>query len=226
MSHRLSLEARRVADRVEHGDPYWPAQIALLCAAALGMIVSDRIAPGPRWVVSLAEVAAVVVLMILRPARATTEQPRVRWLALGVLAIVALTYAVSLGLLIHFLVGGGQVAGEPLVASGAILWANNVLLFSVIYWELDRGGPVLRFQNPGGMADLSFPQMQNPELAPTGWRPGYVDYLYTSLTAATAFSPTDTMPLTHTAKIVMAIQSTTALATIGLVIARAVNVLG
>ena len=109
--------------------------------------------------------------------------------------------------------------------SGAVLWLTNVLVFAVWYWELDRGGPVQRFAHPDGPVDLLFPQMASPEFAHPGWRPGFADYLYMSLTNATAFSPTDTMPLTHTAKAVMGVQSVTALLTVALVVARAVNIL-
>lgn len=226
MSHRLSLEARRVADRARNGDPYWPAQATLLAAAALNLAVTEQVSVGPKWIVSGVEVAAVIVYVAATPARATRSQPAVRRFVLGFIGLIFLTYAASLGLLIHYLVGGGQADGEPLIASGGVLWLTNVLLFGVLYWELDRGGPVLRFRHPENLPDLSFPQMQNPELAPEAWRPGFVDYLYTSLTAATAFSPTDTMPLTHSAKVVMAIQSTTAYVTIGLIVARAVNIIG
>jgi hypothetical protein len=106
-----------------------------------------------------------------------------------------------------------------------VLWGTNVLLFAVWYWEMDRGGPVTRFRHPDMLPDFQFPQMENPELAPKGWRPGFLDYLYTSLTNATAFSPTDTMPLTQTAKAVMGVQGVAALVTVGLVVARAVNIL-
>ena len=100
--------------------------------------------------------------------------------------------------------GGGHAGGHKLILSGAVLWVTNVLLFAVWYWEMDRGGPVARFVDPHPLRDFQFSQMENPQLAPADWRPGFVDYLYTSLTNATAFSPTDTMPLTQTAKIVMA----------------------
>jgi uncharacterized membrane protein len=90
---------------------------------------------------------------------------------------------------------------------------------------MDRGGPVQRFLHPDVLPDFQYPQMENPGLAPAGWRPGFFDYLYTSLTNATAFSPTDTMPLTQTAKMVMGVQSVSALLTLGLVVARAVNIL-
>jgi hypothetical protein len=91
---------------------------------------------------------------------------------------------------------------------------------------MDRGGPVARLEHPDAIPDFQFPQMENPQFAPKGWRPGFLDYLYTSLTNATAFSPTDTMPLTQTAKIVMGVQGVSALVTVGLVVARAVNILG
>ena len=142
------------------------------------------------------------------------------------IGLVSLTNVVSLGLLVHFLINGGKAGGHSLILSGVVLWATNVLLFAVWYWEMDRGGPVARFEDPAALADFQFPQMENPQLAPAGWRPGFVDYLYTSLTNATAFSPTDTMPLTQTAKIVMGVQSVAALLTVGLVVARAVNILG
>jgi hypothetical protein len=139
---------------------------------------------------------------------------------------VSLASLVSLGLLVHFLINGGHAGGHRLILSGAVLWATNVLLFAVWYWEMDRGGPVARFLGPHPLHDFQFPQLENPQLAPSDWRPGFLDYLYTSLTNATAFSPTDTMPLTQTAKLVMGLQSTSALLTVGLVIARAVNILG
>jgi hypothetical protein len=109
-----------------------------------------------------------------------------------------------------------------------VLWATNVLLFSVLYWELDRGGPLHRYRATEPWPDFQFPQMENPQLTPMGegWRPTFLDYLYTSLTNATAFSPTDTMPISQVAKLLMAVQGTAAIVTVGLVVARAVNILG
>lgn len=225
MPSRLHLEARRVSDRLEHGDPYWPAQVALAIAIVLNLALSNRVTIGPSWVIPAVEGVLLLGLIIAAPARATRETRRIRIGALVVTALVSLTNAVSVALLIKYLVDGGDADGQALLVSGGLLWVNNVLLFAVWYWELDRGGAVERFRNPDAMADFLFPQMDSPDHAPPGWRPGFVDYLYTSLTAATAFSPTDTMPLTHTAKIVMALQSITALGTIALVVARAVNVL-
>jgi hypothetical protein len=226
MSLRLSMEAARVQDRVEHGDPYWPAQLAIGLAIALNVLLADQIIIGPRYLLPAVEGVLLAALIYVAPARATEHRVSQRRFALAVVATVSLINVVLLGRLIDHLVNGSAIHGKPLILSGAVLWVTNVLLFAVWFWEMDRGGPVARYLNLNAMVDFRFPQMDNADLAPDGWRPGFLDYLYTSLTNSTAFSPTDTMPLTHTAKIVMAIQEITALLTVGLVIARAVNILG
>jgi hypothetical protein len=226
MSIRLAMEAARVRDRVERGDPYWPAQLAVGLAIVLDLALSRQIAIGPRYLLPAVEGVLLALLVIIAPARATVRRVRERRLALAVIGLVSLVNIVLVGRLVHELINGGHVGGRALILSGAVLWATNVLLFAVWYWEMDGGGPVARFLGEHALVDFQFPQSDSPDLAPKGWRPGFLDYLYVSLTNSTAFSPTDTMPLTHTAKIVMAIQSTTALLTVGLVIARAVNILG
>jgi uncharacterized membrane protein len=225
LSTRLGKEVERVRDRVEHGDPFWPAQLAVAVAIALNFGLAARLAVGPRWLLPGVELALLVALVIVVPRRATEHSRGRRSFALGLIALVSLTSVVSLGLLVHYLINGGAVGGHKLIMSGVLLWATNVLLFAVWYWEMDRGGPVNRFLEDLH-PDFLFPQMDSPDHAPKGWRPSFLDYLYTSLTNATAFSPTDTMPLTQTAKLVMAMQSITALTTIALVVSRAVNILG
>ncbi|HJZ62336.1 MAG TPA: hypothetical protein VKD47_09285 [Miltoncostaeaceae bacterium] len=194
-------------------------------AILLNLALAPSVSIGPTWLLPSVEGALLVVLIIVAPRRATAHS-RVRRLTLGLTGLVTLATVVSVGLLVHELVQKGQSHGERLLLSGAVLWVNNVLLFGIWFWEMDRGGPVERFLEPHTLPDFQYPQMENPEYAHPNWRPGFLDYLYTSLTNATAFSPTDTMPLTPTAKIVMATQSLTALLTIGLIVARAVNILG
>jgi len=226
MSWRLEAETARLRDRIERGDPFWPAQLAVAAAIALNLGLADRVTVGPTWLLPSVEGLLLLALVVIAPARATSHSGRRRRFALFVIGFVSLTNVVSLGQLVHYLVNGGKAGGHALIVSGVVLWATNVLLFAVWYWEMDRGGPVARFLDPKALPDFQFPQMENPALAPPGWRPGFVDYLYTSLTNATAFSPTDTMPLTQTAKLVMAVQAVAALVTVGLVVARAVNILG
>jgi uncharacterized membrane protein len=226
MPSRLDMEAARVSDRVEHGDPYWPAQLAIGIAIALNLALADQVTLGPRYLLPGVELVLLVALVIIAPARATVHRAGERRFALAVIGVVSLVSIVLAVRLVDHLINGGGVHGRPLVLSGAVLWVTNVLLFAVWYWELDRGGPVARHVDANAMFDFQFPQMDSPQSAPEGWRPGFLDYLYLSLTNSTAFSPTDTMPLTHTAKAVMAIQEVTALLIVGLVIARAVNILG
>jgi uncharacterized membrane protein len=223
---RVQIETRRLRDRLERGDPLWPAQLAVGAAIALHLTLSQKVVIGPKWLVPVVEGVLLLVLVVIAPSRADTRSLRVRRFALMVIGLVTLTNVVSLVLLVHFLINGGKAGGHSLVLSGVVLWVTNVLLFAVWYWEMDRGGPVVRLQHPDAMPDFQFPQMENPQFAPKGWTPGFLDYLYTSLTNATAFSPTDTMPLTQTAKIVMGVQAVSALVTVGLVVARAVNILG
>lgn len=226
MPNRVQLETVRLRDRLERGDPLWPAQLAVGAAIALHLTLSQKVVIGPKWLVPVVEGVLLLVLVVIAPSRVTVRSIRVRRFALLVIGLVTLTNVVSLVLLVHFLINGGKAGGHSLVLSGVVLWVTNVLLFAVWYWEMDRGGPLARFQHRDAFPDFQFPQMENPKLAPEGWLPGFLDYLYTSLTNATAFSPTDTMPLTQTAKILMGVQGVAALVTVGLVVARAVNILG
>lgn len=226
MAGRVRFEAEQVRARIERGDPYWPAQLAVAMAIALNFVLSERVTIGPTWVLPSVEGMLLVALVVVAPVRATKHSRVRRRFALTVIGLVSVANAVSLGLLVHYLINGGKAGGQELIVSGGVLWVTNVLLFAVWYWELDRGGPVARFVDPDALPDFLFPQMEDTQLAIPGWRPGFGDYLYTSLTNATAFSPTDTMPLTLTAKLVMSVQAITALLTVALVVARAVNILG
>src|SRR3954467_3540206 len=219
------MAAQRGHDWLHQGDPFWPAQAAVAATVLLSLLLADPLTLGPRYLLPGIELVLFAALVKVVPSRATEQSPGRRRFALSVIGLVSLATLVSLARLVHFLISGGEVAGERLIESGLVLWLTNVVLFAVWFWEMDRGGPVARFRHPDALADFLFPQM-DPDVGMKEWRPGFGDYLYTSLTNSTAFSPTDTLPLTHTAKLVMALQSVTALATIGLVVARAVNILG
>jgi hypothetical protein len=113
-------------------------------------------------------------------------------------------------------------SADALLSSGALVWLNTIIAFTFLYWEIDGGGPVARAQSGAKYPHLAFAQHMNPELAPPGWRPLFFDL---GLTNATAFSPTDVMPLRHWAKLTMGAQALISLIILGLVIARAVNIL-
>jgi hypothetical protein len=127
-------------------------------------------------------------------------------------------------LLVYDLVNGLGVTNSPdqLLASGGVVWLGNNLAFALLYWLIDGGGPTARSGRTAPV-DFAFTQHMSPELAAPGWRPVFLDYLHLGFTNATAFSPTDVMPLTHRAKYSMLVQSTIALALFGLIVARAVN---
>jgi hypothetical protein len=114
-------------------------------------------------------------------------------------------------------------AGD-LLAAGSVVWVSNNIAFSLLYWELDSGGAAARAHHERARPDLAFPQQLNSELGWHDWQPRFIDHLYLGFTNATAFSPTDVMPLVPWAKITMAVQSLISLSILGLVIARAVNV--
>jgi hypothetical protein len=172
------------------------------------------------------EVSLLVTLLAANPADVVG---RARWLRpLSITLIVALLAAAILSdiILIVDLVTGSEVtrSAASLLASGALIWLGNALVFGLLYWALDSGGPLARYRHERPHPDFAFSQHLNPELAPPEWRPQYVDYLILGITTSTAFSPTDVMPMTAWAKLTMALQSLISLTVIGLVIARAVNV--
>ena len=209
------------------GETRWAACASVVAVAVAQLLLPGRLLPGPNWLLPAIEVLLVAGLLAADPARLTPESKDLRLVALALVAVVGAANAASLVLLIRELVQGGLSDGRALLGSAAIVWLTNVVVFGLLYWELDRGGPLARAgarpapDRPG----LLFPQDASPDIAPDGWRPSYGDYLFVSVTAATAFSPTDTMPLTHWAKALVGGQSLISLATVGLVAARAVNVL-
>ena len=110
----------------------------------------------------------------------------------------------------------------PALATGALVWAGNNLVFGLLYWMCD-GGPLARSRGERPYQDLLFPQQSDPDLAPPGWRPMFVDYFYLGVTNEMGFSPTDVMPLSAWAKLTMLVQATISLVIVGLVIARVVS---
>jgi len=206
-------------------EPAWHAQAAVLAAIALELLLPGRVTAGPRWLVPALEGALLVGLVIATPRQLERPHTRRRRLALTLIAFVTLANTSSLAMLSHELLHHNVSNGRGLIVAGVLIWLTNVVIFGLWYWETDRGGPGRRAAGRDGPPDLLFPQMTDYRIGPFDWRPQLIDYLYVSLTNATAFSPTDTMPLTPMAKSVMGAQALVSLVTIGLVVARAVNIL-
>jgi uncharacterized membrane protein len=197
----------------------------VLAAIVLQLALPERLTAGPSWLVPALEGALLVGLSIATPKELEREHTRRRAIALGLIALVSAANVFSLYELTHFLLHHNVSKGRELIFSGMLIWLTNFLIFALWYWELDRGGPGKRAAGHDQAPDFLFPQMSDDRIEPMDWRPQFVDYLYVSLTNATAFSPTDTMPLTAMAKSVMGVQAIVSLVTLGLIIARAVNVL-
>ena len=209
-------------------EPRWPALLAVVAAIALYFALPDKLINGlgPRWLVPALEAGLGASLLIAGP-RLTRESRRLRPVAIILIALVNLANVVSLAELVHELLvhTHANPGGSDLIYASVPVWVTNVLVFALWYWELDRGGPVARLQVERRQPDFLFPQMTAPDATTPDWSPAFIDYLYTSFTNATAFSPTDTMPLTPWAKILFMVQSFASLLTVALVVSRAVNIL-
>jgi hypothetical protein len=223
------VEARLVPGwlRPSRGENRFPVAVAMVTAAVLQLLLSERFTVlHPRWLLPGLEVILMGWLTVINPIRLTRHTMIGRSLSLLLIAIISADNGISAVLLDSKLIRGtaGQQAG-PLLASAAAIYITNVIAFGVWYWQFDRGGPFARAAAKSPYPDFLFPQMTQHHLARKDWQPNFFDYLYVSFTNATAFSPTDTMPLTRWAKGLMAVQSAVALSTTALVIARAVNIL-
>jgi hypothetical protein len=177
------------------------------------------------WLISVApEIALLVPLAWHRPRRRLEQMGHRRTVSLALIGTISLTNALLLAALISSLLGGDEKSGGELLFKAVTVWGTNVIAFGLWYWALDRGGPVRRLEPHPPPPDFQFPQLENPQLAEPGWRPQLVDYIYVSFTNAIAFSPTDAMPLTRRAKLLMLTESAISSLTVLLVAARAINI--
>jgi hypothetical protein len=208
------------------GEPRWPVTLTVVAALVMQFLLPAQVQLHHRWILPAIGAVLVVALEIARPQRLTRVSLTVRVLGLSMLASLGIANVVSGTRLVHALLNG-TFHGSParLLITGGAIWLTNVIVFGLLYWELDRGGPTARAIGTDRFPDFAFVQMQNPELAPPDWSAGFVDYFYLSFTNAAAFSPTDVLPLSRWAKLTMMLQSAVSLITVALVVARAVNIL-
>lgn len=211
-------------------EPRWP--VALTVSAFIAITVTLRVLEptreslGPTWLVPAIEIAMLLALLAADPARVAARAGWLRRLSIALVFSLVVVAVSSTAVLISDLIRGASVAESagPLLTSGALIWLGNCLVFGLLYWLLDSGGPLARYRGEREYPDFAFSQQMSPELAPPGWRPQFLDYLILGLTTSMAFSPTDVMPVVLWAKLTMALQSLISLMVFGLVIARAVNV--
>jgi uncharacterized membrane protein len=207
VSMQLS-DLRKKINRTEAG---WHIIVALCVAIGLELALSNALTFGAKYTVAGLEVFLILLLTIF-PLHAALK----RLFAILLLGLISLANLVSLGMVIAALFGGLTVNGHELLISSMAIYLTNIIVFGLWYWELDN--------TRQAVPDFLFPQQSTPK-GERDWKPMFFEYLYISLTNATAFSPTDAMPLTHRAKLLMAIQAVVSLVTVALVVARAVNIL-
>ncbi|WP_458690063.1 hypothetical protein [Nocardia tengchongensis] len=213
--------ARRTA-----GESRWAATAAVVGILVVQYFLPEEFSAGPSWIVPTIGLALLVVLVIANPVRLDREEVRLRRFSLLLMALLGFGMVWSVAHLVRSLINGSAANDAAgLLSSGGAVWLSNVLVFALWYWDLDRGGPAARAQARKPYPDFLWVQMQNPDLTDPDWEPEFPDYLYLSFTNATAFSPTDVMPMTRWAKLLMMVQSAISLVTVSLVVARAVNVL-
>jgi hypothetical protein len=204
----------------------WPASLAVVAAVVLYVTLPEHLTVGPTWLLPALELAVLIPLTIAVPRRGHDEAPAHRLASIFLIAAVNAANVASLVLLVgSLLAGGSKQEGQALILAAAQIWVTNILVFGLWYWELDRGGPSARCRADHREPDFLFPQMSTPAAAPQGWAPAFFDYLYLAFTNATAFSPTDVLPLTQWSKALMLVQAMASLLTVALVAARAVNIL-
>jgi hypothetical protein len=221
-----------------HAADFWLACSAIVVVAILQIFLINHLSLGPRWLAPAAELALLIPLAAMFRARQKRGRSAVaagrivdrqwrviRYLALGLIAVMMVMNFAALAELVRALLAGKSETGTTLLIDAVIIWMINIIVFALWFWGLDGGGPTIRHAQGKTTFEFLFPQalVDQKEAAP--FSPGFVDYLFLAFTNATAFSPTDTMPLSQRAKLLMMAQAMISLLTIAFVAARAVNIL-
>lgn len=217
--------------RETHRDASLAVGVVIALQLALALVSLERgwqLAgiPGWFWLIPVTLEGALLVALVLRIGHAPVAQSgERRVLVLVVLTVIMAFNVVALGALVYALVALHLSSPGQLLLEALTVWTTNIVAFGLVFWELDRGGPIRRAMAAPPPPDFQFPQLENPELAEPGWRPRLADYAYVAATNALAFSPTDAMPLSVRAKALMLLESLVSSLTVLLVAARAVNIL-
>ena len=221
------MASEPAAEGLVVGEPRWPSATAIVAAIVLTILMPEDVRFGPSWLLPVIVSVLLAAHIAGDPGRIDRRTASLRALSIGLISVLVFGALWATVLLTTHLINGGSETNSAgaLLEAGSTVWASNIIAFALLYWELDGGGAAERAHNPSSRTvDFAFPQQMSPELAPLHWRPGFIDYLYLGFTNATAFSPTDAMPLAPWAKMTMTVQALISLVVLGLVIARAVNI--
>lgn len=207
-------------------DPIWHAQLAVLSVIVLQYFTSSSLLPLDKIAIIVLELVLMASLAFVTPAGYARISKVRRALGIGLIGVITITNIVSLLLLINALFfGDQQIDGRALLLNGLAIYATNIIMFALWYWEMDGGGPDKRAVNMSSREDFIFPQMMYPHIFKNKWRPGFIDYLYLSATNVTNFASADTLPVSRRAKSLMMTQALVSVVTIVLVAARAITIL-
>lgn len=204
----------------------WPTFAAVVIVIVGQTWVANSLSLRPVWLFpTIAGILLVASVAIYIPSRIEPSRAA-RAISLGLVVVLVIANVASLVLLVRGVFLGSQLSPLGLLLAGAALWIVNVIVFALFHWELDGGGPEARADGYEAYPDLLFPQQQQDQqgLAPVDWKPTFPDYLFVSLTSGTAFSPTDAMPYSKRAKLVMGIESTLSFVILAMLVARAINI--
>lgn len=230
-------DGERSARRSSAGENRLPPAAGVIVAIVVYALLPSALLFTNRLITPAVEALLLGALLVTNPRRMTRETRWSRWASIALASVMILTNLGSLGLLVSEL-SSNEASGKNLLVGAMQIWVTSVIGFGLLFWELDRGGPVARRSEKRTelqAADWRFSQDENDDAVTevsrtssqsSGWIPIFVDYLYVSLTNSSAFSPTDTMPLSSRAKVLMGIQATAALLISLVVVAFAVGSLG
>jgi len=208
------------------GEPRWPMAVAVLVSVAMQLSLPDRHVLSPAVLFPTVEVLLLAVLVIGDPGRIDRRSRALKRVTVGLVIVLTVDNLAGVTELVRDILDGSDRDNGPvLLATGGALWVTNVVAFSLWFWLLDRGGPAARALGTPQAAAFAFPENASPELAAADWWPHYADYLYLAFTNSSALSPTDTLPITRWAKMMMLVQSSISLVIAIMIVARAVNIL-
>lgn len=196
--------------------------VIVVAIVALQLPLPDVVTIGPTWLIPFIELVGIPIVGALFWLVGGHPRVAVRTMTAFV-ALLVLASVMNAALLLINLVNGFTESGADLLLAGFAVLIVNVLSFSVVYWWIDSGGPAARLAGSTATPDFLFPQQGMDSLP--NWKPSLLDYIFTAYTNIIAFSPTDTMPLSHRVKVLFIIQSSTAVVTIVVTLSRAINLI-
>ena len=205
-------------------DPVWHVQVVMLVLIALQLLLPDRFVFGVRWLLPAIELLLVLWLAATTPREKVFSSLTRRINVFLLIAVTGLANVYAVAQVASHLLQQGKISdGRALILTAINIYLTNMVVFALLYWEMDGGGPGKRRTADVSERDFLFPQSQMSGMR--DWHPTFVDYVFVASTNATAFSPTDTMPLSRRSKMLMLIQALVSLIVVALVAARAVNIL-